>query len=184
MVIFHGKMLVHQRVGPFLSAHVFCHDLLIQSWDVFRMSTALLLFAMLVKTCSGHTQFVVLIVLQQMQTLGIPGKYLSQVLFETTCSDNSYSISFILFPGIYIVSLQMAVSYAWLKSLGWSLEFKSSNLFRDFSQVIFDVWPMDFIQSTASNNEKMLDARPRDFISMIYLCLFVRPWILSLAPLA
>ena len=39
---------------------------------------------------------------------------------------------------------------------------------------------MDFIQSTASNNEKMLDARPRDFISMIYLCLFVRPWILFL----
>lgn len=72
------------------------------------MSTALLLFAMLVKTCSGHTQFVVLIVLQQMQTLSIPVKYLSQVLFETTCSDNSYSIYFILFPGIYIyiVSLQ------------------------------------------------------------------------------
>ena len=76
------------------------------------------------------------------------------------------------------------VGYSWLKSLGWSLELKSSNLFRDFSQGKFDVWPMDFIQSTASNNEKMLDARPRDFISMIYLCLFVRPWILSLASLA
>ena len=68
----------------------------------FMMSTALLLFAMLVKTCSGHTQFVVLIVLQQMQALRIPGKYVSQVLFETTCSDNSYSIYFLVF----IVSLQ------------------------------------------------------------------------------
>ena len=31
------------------------------------------------------------------------------------------------------------VAYAWLKSLGWSLELKSSNLFRDFSQGKFDV---------------------------------------------
>ena len=31
------------------------------------------------------------------------------------------------------------VWYAWLKSLGWSLELKSSNLFRDFSQGKFDV---------------------------------------------
>ena len=89
------------------------------------MSTALLLFAMLVKTCSGHTQFVVLIVLQQMQTLSIPGKYLSQVLFQTTCSDNSYSIYFILFPGIYIVSLQDGVPkiaklpYKWLNYGLW-----------------------------------------------------------------
>jgi hypothetical protein len=36
-------------------------------------------------------------------------------------------------------TLKTPVGYSWLKSLGWSLELKSSNLFRDFSQGKFDV---------------------------------------------
>ena len=103
-----------------------CNYIYIQSWDAFRMlSTALLLLAILAKACSGHAQFGVLIVLQQVQALRIPRKYWSQV-------SNSCSIQLLVFiscPYMYVQdwALELAkLPHQWLKYDLWCCRYNYS----------------------------------------------------------